>query len=308
MKQAVIDIGSNSVRLTLYETDGRSFKIIFREKIMAGLAGYVEDGVLSSEGIKCACDALLEFRHTVETLGISKIAVFATASLRNISNTEEALPKIESATGFTVEVISGEEEAQLGYIGAMQELHISDGAFVDVGGASTEVVIFEGGKAQTTASFGLGSLNLYRRCVKKILPGSGSLKRITAALQADIDEKKILPQEKHSPLICVGGTARAVLKLAVKYFDLPENCCSITASQLEKLCNLLCQGDRRAVDLILRTEADRIHTIVPGLMILKHIFSHFNANELIVSKYGVREGYLCQKILTEKTITPRIEN
>lgn len=256
MKQAVIDIGSNSVRLTLYQIDGRSFKIIFREKIMAGLAGYVEDGALSSEGIKCACDALFEFRHTLQTLNIRKTAVFATASLRNISNTEEALSEIESATGFTVEVISGEEEARLGYIGAIQELHISDGAFVDVGGASTEVVIFEGGEAQTTVSFGLGSLSLYRRCVKKILPGSGSLKRIRAALQADIDEKKILPQGKHSPLICVGGTARAALKLAVKYFDLPENCHSITASQLEQLCNVLCRADRKAVDLILQTEAE----------------------------------------------------
>lgn len=256
MKQAVIDIGSNSVRLTLYQIDGRSFKIIFREKIMAGLAEYVEDGALSSEGIKCACDALFEFRHTLQTLNIRKTAVFATASLRNISNTEETLSEIESATGFTVEVISGEEEARLGYIGAIQELHISDGAFVDVGGASTEVVIFEGGEAQTTVSFGLGSLSLYRRCVKKILPGSGSLQRIKAALQADIDEKKILPQGKHSPLICVGGTARAALKLAVKYFDLPENCHSITASQLEQLCNVLCRADRKAVDLILQTEAE----------------------------------------------------
>ena len=308
MKQAVIDIGSNSVRLTLYKIDGRSFKIIFREKIMAGLAGYVENGALSPEGIKCACDALFEFRHTLETLIISKTAVFATASLRNISNTEEALSEIESATGFTVEIISGEEEAQLGYIGAMQELNISEGAFVDVGGASTEVVIFEGGKAKTTASFGLGSLSLYRRCVKKILPGGGSMKRIKAAMQAEIDDKKLLPQDKHSPLICVGGTARAALKLAVKYFELPEICHSITASQLERLCDMLCQGDKKAVDLILRTEADRIHTIVPGLMILQHIFSHFNADGLIVSKYGVREGYLCQKILTNSIVTPKTES
>ncbi len=308
MKQAVIDIGSNSVRLTLYRIDGQSFKIIFREKIMAGLAGYVENGALSPEGIKCACDALFEFRQTLETLNICKAAVFATASLRNISNSKAAIAEIEAATGFSVEVISGEEEARLGYTGAIRELHISDGAFVDVGGASTEVVIFENGEAQSSVSFGVGSLSLYRRCVKNILPGDGSLKRIKAVLKADIDDKKILPQEKHSPLICVGGTARAVLKLAVKYFKLPESCRSITAPQLEQLSDLLCKGDRRAVDLILRTEADRIHTIVPGLMILRHIFTHFNANELIVSKYGVREGYLCQKILKDSIVTPKTEN
>lgn len=119
MKQAVIDIGSNSVRLILYGIEGQRFKIIFHEKIMAGLAVYVEDGALLQEGIECACNALFEFRQTLETLNICKAAVFATASLRNISNTDEALTEIETDTGFSVEVISGEEEARLGYTGAM---------------------------------------------------------------------------------------------------------------------------------------------------------------------------------------------
>ena len=91
MKQAVIDIGSNSIRLTLYETENRDFKILFREKIMAGLAGYVEDGKLSAEGIECACTGLLTFRGVLQTLDIEHVGVFATASLRNISNTEQAI-------------------------------------------------------------------------------------------------------------------------------------------------------------------------------------------------------------------------
>ena len=118
MKQAIIDIGSNSIRLTLYETEGQSFKILFREKIMAGLAGYVEDGKLSAEGIECACAGLLTFRKILQTLQIENIRIFATASLRNVSNTERALSVIRAATGFSVEVISGEDEALFGYAGA----------------------------------------------------------------------------------------------------------------------------------------------------------------------------------------------
>ena len=72
MKQAIIDIGSNSIRLTLYETEGQSFKILFREKIMAGLAGYVEDGQLSAEGIECAAAGLLTFRSILQTLEIDR--------------------------------------------------------------------------------------------------------------------------------------------------------------------------------------------------------------------------------------------
>ena len=92
MKQAIIDIGSNSIRLTVYETEGQSFRILFREKIMAGLAGYVEDGKLSAEGIECACAGLLTFRKILQTLQIENVRIFATASLRNISNTARVCP------------------------------------------------------------------------------------------------------------------------------------------------------------------------------------------------------------------------
>ena len=137
MKQAIIDIGSNSIRLTLYETEGQSFKILFREKIMAGLAGYVEDGKLSAEGIECACAGLLTFRKILQTLQIENVRIFATASLRNVSNTERALSVIRAATGFSVEVISGEDEALFGYAGAMQELHLTGGAFLPLPKAET---------------------------------------------------------------------------------------------------------------------------------------------------------------------------
>lgn len=297
-KQAVIDIGSNSIRLTLYHIKEQDFKILFREKIMAGLAGYVENGELTADGIACACDALLEFRQTLEALRIAHAAVFATASLRNIANTQEALQQIREATGFEVEVLTGEQEALMGYTGAMRELEISGGAFVDVGGASTEIVTFEDGKIIESASFGVGSLNLYRTCVKKILPGPGSLRRIDMAIRQEMEGKNQLPHRKRTPLICVGGSARAVLKLAVKCCHLPESTRCITARQVEQLCLTLCQADRQAADLILRAEPGRIHTLVPGLMILRYIMNYFDSDELIVSRYGVREGYLCQKIIS----------
>ena len=294
MKQAIIDIGSNSIRLTLYETEGQSFKILFREKIMAGLAGYVEDGKLTAEGIECACAGLLTFRSILQTLEIEHISIFATASLRNISNTEQALSVIRAATGYSVEVISGEEEALLGYAGAMQELHLSSGAFLDIGGASTEIVTFDCGKPVDYASFPIGSLNLYRRCVKKILPGEGSLRRlrqeITRAIDAGEDALPACPL-----LVGVGGTARAVFKLARHYCGIADECHSITVEQLNDLCAFLCSEKKDASDLILRLEAERIHTLIPGLLILQHAVHLFRAQQLVVSKYGVREGYLCQK-------------
>ena len=307
MKQAIIDIGSNSIRLTLYEIENSSFKILFREKIMAGLAGYVENGALNAEGMECACAGLLTFRSILQTLHIEHISVFATASLRNISNTQQALGIIRAATGYSVEVLSGESEALLGYAGAMQELHLRSGAFLDIGGASTEIVTFDEGKPVDFASFPIGSLSLYRRCVKRILPGQGSLKR----LQQEID-KTIQPGHaalaERPLLVGVGGTARAAFKLAQHYYKISSDCHTITAGQLNGLCSFLCSGKKEASDLILRLEAERIHTLVPGVLILQHIFQLFGAQQLIISKYGVREGYLCKKILQNNIVTPKTEN
>lgn len=133
MKIGIIDIGSNSIRLTVYETRFDEFRILFKEKIMAGLASYVEKGALTEEGIDAACSAILEFRGILDALKITHFKVFATASLRNIKNTEEALAQILEETDSAVEVLSGEEEAYLGYFGVMEELDLKNGVIVDIG-------------------------------------------------------------------------------------------------------------------------------------------------------------------------------
>lgn len=300
MNQAVIDIGSNSMRLTVYDVKNQAFTILFKEKIMAGLAGYVENGYLSSEGMICACKGLLEFKSALEALGITDTVVFATASLRNIRNTDEAVKAIQTTTGYNVEVIEGEEEALYGYVGAMHDLSISEGVFLDIGGASTEIAMFSGGKLGTTASFPMGSLQLYRECVKHILPGKGSVHRIQRVIRKETDLFPFPEEELPSTLACVGGTARATLKLVQKMFALPDSCRCVTANQLTRLCDVLCAADKNASDLILKLVPERIHTMVPGLLILQYLMEQFHASEIVVSQYGVREGYLCRKILKKK--------
>ena len=309
MKQAVIDIGSNSMRLTLYEVSGDAFRILFKEKKMAGLAGYVKNGKLSREGIQCAIIGLLEFKETLRSLGIENCVVFATASLRNIVNSKDAADKISKASGFEVEILSGRDEALFGYLGAMREIQIGNGAFLDIGGASTEIVVFEDEHATESISLHLGSLSLYSQCVKKIIPGAGSQKRLQKVIEEVMDDADEFQFEKEKMLLCVGGTARAVLKLAKKYFALEEECTKVTTGQLRELTAFLCSGRKAATDLILKQEADRIHTMIPGLMILCAIVEKFQAEEIIVSRYGVREGYLCQRLINNpNSVIHKTEN
>ena len=183
MKYALIDMGSNSVRLTVYDLKKDGFQVLFKEKLMAGLAGYVEHGRLTQDGISCACQSLKEFQNTVELLEIGGLSVFATASLRNISNTAEAVEQILRATGISVEVLTGEEEAACGFYGAACDIAEDGGLFADIGGASTEMAMFTGRHLQKAVSVPVGSLKLYRDCVKKILPGVGSFRRMDKAIR-----------------------------------------------------------------------------------------------------------------------------
>lgn len=243
-----------------------------------------------------ACDGLLAFKETLDTLELDRVSVFATASLRNVSNTDQAVQRLREATGLPVEVVSGEEEALYGYVGAMCDLSMPDGVFVDVGGASTEIARFAGGELQTTSSYPLGSLKLYQECVKKILPGKGAMDQMGEALRRELPARVFREAGEARSIVCVGGSARAVLKLAGKKFGLPAQGRRVTADQMEDLFAFLTRGDRAAIDLILKTEPERVHTLIPGLMILRYIVKNFGAQEILVSQYGVREGYLCQRV------------
>ena len=297
MKEAIIDIGSNSMRLTVYEVEEKKFKILFKEKFMAGLAGYVENGCISEEGIQRACNGLLEFKNTLKLLSLDEcVHVFATASLRNIVNTDDAVAQIKEKTGFDLDIISGEEEAVLGYMGVMQEIAVSEGVFVDIGGASTEITVFKDHELHFSKSFRIGSLKLYKDCVKKILPGKGSLKRIEKAideaLSTDYDSFT-----KQKQLVCTGGTARAVLKLAKFLGMVSENERTLLIAHMDKIKEVLLADEKQAADVILKVVPERIHTIIPGFLILYSIAVEFQVEKIMVCNYGVREGYLCQKVL-----------
>lgn len=299
MHQAVIDIGSNSMRLTVYEVENTNFKILFREKIMAGLAGYVEDGYISDEGIRRAYDGLLKFKNTLALLGITaNIHIFATASLRNIINTEEATERITAATGFQVDIITGEEEAMLGYIGVMHEISLSDGAFIDIGGASTEISVFKERAVLFSKSYRVGSLKLYKDCVKKILPGDGSLRRIKETISNVFPGRIFKEYARQEQLVCTGGTARSILKFA-KYLNLvPDDANTMYIEDIKKIGSLLMGDEKYAADAILKVDPERIHTIIPGYLILRYVAEKFESKKIVVCNYGVREGYLCRKILS----------
>ena len=301
MQYAVVDLGSNTIRLSVYDTrPGGTFELLFSEKEMAGLAGCVEDGVLSQAGIHRACQALTHFQRLARLVGLEQVHVFATASLRNIRNTEEALAAIRKACGLEVDVVPGDMEAELGYYGALRTLDLRDGAMFDIGGGSAEVLEVRAGEVKKAQSLPIGSLELFNRCVDGLWPKKKELERIRGTVATALKEAR-LPAHRAERVCGVGGTARAALKIANDWYEKPAGNRILTPAEVRRLTKLLLKRDHQARKLILRHCPDRVHTILPGIVLMDALTEALCGGELYISPYGVREGYLCHKLLNAGT-------
>lgn len=151
-------------------------RIVF-QKYTLGLAGYVQDGVMSQEGIHRLCGVLIECRMLLSQFEMERSFVFATASLRNIQNTREAADQIFLMTGFSVDVISGQAEAYLDYYGVMVEAPLENGLLFDIGGGSTELVTMAHDGPGVIESLPIGSLTLAKNTWERCFPSRANARR-----------------------------------------------------------------------------------------------------------------------------------
>ncbi|HWP79049.1 MAG TPA: hypothetical protein VN446_00250 [Candidatus Acidoferrum sp.] len=295
-------MGSNTIRLSVFKVGDGDIKPVFQKKIMAGLADYVNDkGELSEKGILRAVSALQEFRDILSGIGIRDIYAFATASLRNVRNTEEARASICAKTGIELQVLSGKEEAVYGYLGATRHMKRDQGVLVDIGGGSTELVFYKDGEILQALSMPVGSLNMYSKYVKTLFPNESELRSIARAVRTQLDgiDKSAAQYE----LICgVGGTIRTACKLNNEIFGAPSSNREMAASNIDEIIETVRYNDKSSFGYILKIAPDRIHTIIPGMTILSTVADYFRCTKIHVSSQGVREGYLYQKLIDEGII------
>jgi len=295
---AIIDIGSNSIRLSVYEVGPNTdIRQVYRLKNVVGLAGYVSKrNILSEQGVAEACDALIKFREALKCMDISETHVFATASLRNILNTSQAIEAVKRNTGFNVTVISGEEEAICDYMGATNRAPMNNGLLIDIGGGSTELVLCKNGNIERAASITVGSLNMYAKYVTRIIPTRAQAMSIEAETLKKLE--MFNGKVKSVPTMCgVGGTMRALCKLNNATFGDPEDNRMVSVKNAKKLCKMAATDIRPLLPKILQVMPERIHTITPGLIILNTIIKKYGCQTILVSESGVREGYLIRNVL-----------
>lgn len=296
MKCGVVDVGSNTIRLSIYHCEGEKIKLLLNKKEMAGLAGYVKDGALSGGGIQAACRVLSGFRALLDNFGIPDLYVFGTASLRNIVNTEQALDAIREATGLRVDVLTGAEEAQLSFLGAATGGGAQSGLLADIGGGSTELVVYENGAIRSGCSLPVGSLSLYARHVDGLFPTPEERRAIREGVACELKKARTAGARcRH--LTGVGGTIRAAAKLCNGTAGADPDNRVIPVEEIRALYKGLKKGDKDTLRQILRATPDRVHTILPGLVILNCVLKCYGVETVSVSDSGVREGYLLSRVI-----------
>lgn len=166
----IVDIGSNTMRLVIFKVENGKPRLLLNKKEMPELASFIKDGMMVAEGINRACYILDSFNLLAKDLGVENLSVFATASLRNITNSQAAVSEIEDRTGLAINLLSGAQEAEYDFIGAARTVDLKSGILIDIGGGSTELVLYNNMKIQNSISLPIGSLSMYTAYVKHLFP------------------------------------------------------------------------------------------------------------------------------------------
>ena len=312
MKISVIDLGFNSVKLVNYDiVSNNSFTREEQFSVKARLGeGLGNDQVLTEQAMARAIRALKKFRKIINLRMIRVVLPIATSAVREASNQNEFLRAIQKETGFTFRVLSEEEEALYSYIGASRAICLPEAVFFDLGGGSLEMVSTKDFKVKKIISLPLGALRLSEKFVSnsnRVLSKKDALlleKEIDDSLSSSSDLKIL----KDMPLVGIGGSVRAIARYHQKITKYPLTDLhnyvmdSFTLRSIRKnLCKLR-YDEIAAIDAIGKKRA---RSITAASIVIDRLVQKLEITKIIVSTYGLREGYLSEYLRSPLDIYSR---
>lgn len=290
----VIDIGSNSVRLVVYEGAVRSPTPLFNEKVLCGLGRSVAStGRLGAEAVQRALDALARFKLIARMLEVKKLRAIATAAVRDAEDGADFIRRGEKACGVAIEILSGEQEAELAAQGIMMGFVDVDGIAGDLGGGSLELIDLADTRLNHATTLPLGGLRLIDTTHNKLdaaLPLAGR----------EIGRVPWLAVGKGRTFYAVGGTWRALAKLHMEQTDYP-----LRVMHGYRLATrdaiAFCERIRRArklnlVDGISEVSKPRREVLPYGALVLEQLLKRLEPSEVVFSVFGIREGLLFSEL------------
>ncbi|MCF6271793.1 MAG: Ppx/GppA family phosphatase [Rhodobacteraceae bacterium] len=298
----VIDVGSNSVRLVVFDGAARSPAYFFNEKVLCGLGrGLAESGRLSPEGRVRAHAAIKRFALLLEHMEVSRLETVATAAVREASDGADFCAGVLADTGIALRVASGEEEARLSAQGVLLGWPGAEGVVCDIGGASMELALLAGGQVGTRTSTPLGPLKLAGR--------QGDLAAHIDTVLAEAMERADIPQGE--TLFLVGGSWRALARIDMARRNYPLHVLheyALTSVEMGETAAWVSRQSPEVLSALGETSMARLRLVPLAAEVMGGVLARLRPSRIAFSSYGIREGLLYEAMPSAmRQLDPMIE-
>ena len=300
---AVIDIGSNSIRLVLYRLDGRAIWTVFNEKVLAGLGRDLPaTGRLSPPGVKAARSALRRFRAVLDSVQPSALFVTATAAVREARDGPDFIRSVKKETGFEVRVLSGEEEARLSALGVVAGIPGASGVAGDLGGFSLELVRLKGGEPGEGATLPLGPF---------ALGGEQPFRADEVRKEAVRRLAGVPGRFACDTFYAIGGAWRNLALLHMRLNDYPlhiVHAYEMTARDALQVSRFIASQSKGSLERIEGLSKKRAESLPYAAVVMEALVERLDLRRVVISAWGLREGLLFDALPRKvRNLDPLIE-
>ncbi len=302
---AVVDVGSNSLRLVVFERLGASLLPLLNEKVMCALGrGIGRTGRLNPDGIELAFANLQRFVALARALKVDHLAIIATAAVREASDGEAFAAEAQRQCGVPVRIIAGSEEARLSAAGVLAGIRKADGVVGDLGGGSVELVRVDSGASAPIGagvSLPLGPLRLAEL--------DDNRKAVAETIERGIAGAPVLREAAGKSLYLVGGAWRAIARLHMEQTHYPLHIIheyTIARRQAEGFLEMMAGQSRRSLERITSINRRRLDVVPIAAAILRQLIAAGRPERIVFSAFGLREGYADGLLPADPRIGPLI--
>jgi len=287
MRIGIIDFGTNTLRLNIFETEDKEYRSIYDFAIYSKIVENTVGTSLSQEGIEHIIQAIEEHQQACRHYRCDRVECFSTASLRYVDNAEDVLEQVEFRTGIKIKMISGDEEAKFDYLAIKSVTKEKSGIGCDLGGGSLQVFVYDKNGPKQSKSFPLGSSRTAKRFVKGAVPTAKEIDDIKKCVCDSLSESGFV--SCGGTLFAMGGTAKAIQNLYNRTIK-PGN--EVPLKDANLMLSLLAEKPEEALELIADIAPNRLRTLVPGLAVLSGVMEKMNCDKMKIYSVGVREGFM----------------
>ncbi len=293
----VVDIGSNSVRLVIYDRLVRSPLALFNEKSLCAIGrNMVRTGVLDEEGSNAALAALSRFQEVARSVGVARLETFATAAVRDARNGAEFVARARNAIGTPVRILSGEDEARFAAEGVLAGIPEADGVVGDLGGGSLELAFVAQGQQSGGFTLPFGPLRLMDL-------SEGRPEKARAIVDAELERLPGLDRLRGKALYAVGGVWRNIARMHLENVQHPVRILhhyEIPRDRAIDFTSLIAGLSRKSLESAAGVTRKRAEAIPYGAVVMERLLKVGRLDRVIISAFGVREGLLFSRLPEEE--------